>query len=244
MSEIIANPIRYAKSPTFLWMWATYALTYSVANSLKTITEHYEERGGSERVASQYGSAGAVFVGTTAVNSGASLLKDRAYARLFGTGIHAVPLVSYGFWMVRDLSTVGSSFVLPEHVAKAMEETNPNLSRTQSTQIAQILTPMAAQLVAGPFHFLGLEYYNRPTGASLANRWTALQKSWMEVVGARMARILPGYGIGGIGNRFLRTQYRNYLRQRGTQSRQGTNIHTWTDYSTEALSALRRHIYW
>jgi hypothetical protein len=41
---MIHHPVAYLKSPTFLWMWATYASTYAAANSLRTLMEHQDNR--------------------------------------------------------------------------------------------------------------------------------------------------------------------------------------------------------
>jgi hypothetical protein len=41
-----------------------------------------------------------------------------------------------------------------------------------------------------------------------------LQQNVIGVVGARMARILPGYGIGGVYNKRWKAQWRDYLIQR------------------------------
>jgi len=111
---MLRNPVAYFRSPTYLRMWATYAATYSAANSLRTLTEH-QEYTATRKGASNQTATGTLFVGTTAVNSGASLVKDQAYARLFGiatTGA-VVPRISYGLWMARDFTVIGSSFVLP-----------------------------------------------------------------------------------------------------------------------------------
>jgi hypothetical protein len=232
VTSMLRNPVAYFKSPTFLWMWATYAATYSVANSIKTIMEHKEmkEAADSNRPiaktdapasSSLSNSASAVFVGTTFANSGACLMKDRAYAQLFGSASASatVPAVSYGLWILRDISVIGSSFILPDYVAPVVKE-SWNVSSTTAHHIAQVGTPMAAQLVASPLHFLGLDCYNRPLShlTSTSSRWLErsrfLTSSFAEVSLARMIRVLPGYGIAGVWNKQLRDQWRSHMMQR------------------------------
>ena len=157
-----------------------------------------------------------LLVGTTIVNSSASLLKDRAYARLFGNAVNtSVPRMSYSLWIARDCTVIGSSFVLPPNVARGIQEHNilPNLSAEQSLKLAQIATPAAAQFVAGPLHFVGLDWYNRrsSTNVALLERARFLQKGFAEVVTARVARIIPAYGLAGVWNQDLRNAWRQHV---------------------------------
>jgi hypothetical protein len=89
--------------------------------------------------------------------------------------------------------------------------------------VAQLVTPVAAQLIAGPLHYVGLDCYNRPLtkqggygslASQLTERARFLYRGVGTVVGARMARILPGYGIGGVWNTRLRSEWREALIQR------------------------------
>lgn len=252
LTFMVRHPIHYLKSPTFLWMWATYAATYSAANSLQTLTEYRQV------VRNQSTSCTAVFLGTTATNSTASMLKDRAYARLFGnqhpvlSSNHAVvPKLSYAVWVARDFTVIGSSFILPDRVAPLLQTT---LGCTSSTaaQVAQVATPMVAQVVAGPLHVLGLDFYNRP-GIALrdAGGWkrTAVMQSIMdrsrfvsscfrEVVAARIVRIVPGYGIAGIWNKSLRTKWREQLQENSFDPSTGR---TTTDAARNTVSTRATH---
>jgi hypothetical protein len=254
VTAMVRHPVQYFKSPSFLWMWATYASTYTAANVLRTITEHQEHLGttsASRTTASIHKnqnkksqspspapslspapavfatSAMTIFLGTTAVNTTASLLKDRAYAKLFGNPAQlkmSVPAASYAFWMLRDFTTIGSSFILPTHVAGLLQQ-NSSISAGDAQQVAQLVTPVAAQLVAGPLHYVGLDCYNRPLSASSAGGFRTMASQLSErarflyrgvgsVTGGRMARMLPAYGIGGVWNTKLRSHWREALIQR------------------------------
>lgn len=331
---IARHPLQYVQSPTFKWMWFTYAATYSTANTLRTITSEYNSTtpntnrflSSSEltnqqqhqqqatttssneteianasqtlllnnhhyyygndnlnevvlanspmtlstqrhrpnsalssvwnRISSSVASISLssplsllvaapstiVFVGTTAVNSTASILKDRAYARMF-TANHTtatataktmtIPKLSYGLWILRDFTVIGSSFVVPSYISHVLQQrshTSSNalsLSNDTITKMAQLLSPIMAQVIATPFHYIGLDCYNRPNPTILSNQsstaasyWNASyyqricervhfmkQNGFREILYVRMVRVLPGYGIGGIYNTSLRNQW-------------------------------------
>jgi hypothetical protein len=241
VKAMVRHPVAYFKSPTFLWMWATYALTYSAANSLRTWTEHQEYVAASRNKAvvgstasHTSGSGGTtqkpststtatLFVGVTMVNTSASLVKDRAYARMFGNAAAAsVPPISYALWITRDFTVIGSSFILPGTVAAMLQEST-SLKEKDALKIAQVATPMLAQLIAGPLHFVGLDCYNRnldhmPFKLQVAERTKFLASGFREVVAARMVRILPGYGVAGVWNTSLRGQWRDVLIRRQIQN--------------------------
>lgn len=226
---MLLHPVKYVKSPTFLLMWGVYAGTYSTANSLKTLVEHQNytntvrnDRSQSKSANSDsadLGKAG-IFLGTTFVNSGMSLLKDRAYARLYGSNpVQAsVPRLTYAMWMARDFSVVGSSFVLPDLVYPKLMEVY-DLDEDSAKGICQLALPMGAQFVAGPLHYLGLDMYNRNLDSktwyeAVVDRSKSLYRGVAPVITARIARIAPGYGFGGVMNSKLRDNWRDYLLER------------------------------
>lgn len=214
-ASMLRHPAAYLRSPTYLWMWGTYAVSYAAANSLRTATEFSERQKYDMPVSSNT----ALFAGTTAVNSTASLIKDRAYAKLFGSSaVTHVPAISYGLWMARDFAVIGSSFVLPSHVADYLKQYH-NMEPTRAMQLAQFATPVAAQLVASPLHYVGLDVYNnnlseqRSRMSRVRQRWANLRAALPQVIVARMLRILPGYSITGVLNTKLRKDYREQLQQ-------------------------------
>jgi hypothetical protein len=232
---MVRNPIQYLKSPTFLFMWAAYAATYSTANSLKTIVEHKEyasamrkEEGdrinkGPSSNSMALGKVG-IFLGTTFVNSSASIVKDRAYARMFGSAVPTnIPRMTYALWMTRDLTVVGSSFILPDLFSGRIAE-QYDMDPKYAHSIAQFAMPVAMQLIAGPLHYMGLDLYNRrlPDTMSwreaIVDRSKSLCRGFVPVVLARIARIAPGYGIGGVMNTHYRDSYRDHLIQREVKS--------------------------
>lgn len=215
ISNIARHPFSYIRSPMFLMMWGVYAATYTAANSLKTIAEHFEGLESDSIKKAQCNKLGksTVFFGTTIVNSTTTLLKDQAYARMFGNASAAarVPLISYTLWATRDFMVIGSSFILPEIVSKTLEE--QGIEKRKSLAISQIMCPVMTQVVAGPIQLLGLDFYNRPmehlsTIKAAQARIKLLGDKFFSIFGARVARIAPAYGIGGIGNTHFRNEWR------------------------------------
>jgi hypothetical protein len=229
IKSMARHPIQYFKSPTFLLMWAVYSSTYTTANSFKTIEEHQRQRSAVAKSQGspsfQLGKVG-TFLGTTFVNSGASIMKDRAYARMFSSQSakqavtpQSFPKTTYMMWMMRDFSVIGSSFILPDIVSSKMVEMY-GIEQSKAQSISQLTLPVMAQFVAGPFHYLGLDFYNRQglNNLTMANaikdRCRQLYSGIGPVIGARIARIAPGYGIGGVWNTKLRNAWRDDLVQR------------------------------
>jgi len=69
---------------------------------------------------------------------------------------------------------------------------------------AQFLAPAAVQIVSTPLHLLGLDMYNRSGNIGWGDRWTAVRKNWGVSALARMCRIVPAFGVGGVVNEKVR----------------------------------------
>jgi hypothetical protein len=273
LASMAKQPVAFCKSPTFLWMWMTYAATYSAANVLRTLCEYRDYQtllcvsnnnntsnnkknnsGNNNRPTKQATTStttATLFVGTSMVNSGASLIKDRAYAQLFGNAqTLQVPKISYALWMMRDATVIGSSFVLPAHVSPMLVDiTNQRLTPEQAMTTSQLFVPVAAQLVAGPLHFVGLDCYNRNLATTttlswkqgmLLERYQFLKSAMSAVVAARMIRVLPGYGVAGVYNTKLRNQYRKYLIERRVTSMMMMQKQQTTTSTTSSSSSATK----
>ena len=90
-----------------------------------------------------------IFLGTTAVNSTFSMLKDKFYAMHFGASNAParIPLMTYGLWGVRDCITIGSSFLLPDIVSNLLEQ-ETDLDKDVALRISQMACPIGTQLVS------------------------------------------------------------------------------------------------
>lgn len=71
--------------------------------------------------------------------------------------------------------------------------------------VAQFLAPASVQLLSTPLHLFGLDLYNREGGrTSFADRLSKVRKDWLMSSFARMARIVPAFGVGGVVNTGVR----------------------------------------
>mmetsp|Transcript_24665 Transcript_24665/g.36776 ORF Transcript_24665/g.36776 Transcript_24665/m.36776 type:complete len:361 (-) Transcript_24665:37-1119(-) len=233
ISSMARNPIDFVKSPSFLMMWGVYAATYTTANCLKTIVEHNDHleqrvredsspktqsnKDSSENTISKMGTT-TTFLGTTIVNSTTSIMKDRAYARMFGTsGVASkVPAITIGLWASRDAMVMGSSFMLPEIVSEILMD-RTSMTQQKSLSLSQFLCPVLTQVFATPLQLAGLDFYNRPMrkmsyAEAILERSRFIGQNFSNVMTARIVRMAPAYGIGGIGNTYFRNEWRNVLR--------------------------------
>ena len=70
--------------------------------------------------------------------------------------------------------------------------------------IAQFLAPAGIQVFSTPLHLLGLDLYNRPRGVTWADRLGRVKRDWGVSSLARMGRIIPAFGVGGVVNKNVR----------------------------------------
>jgi len=223
MHMMLTNPVKTVRSPAFLLVWGVYAGTYTTANCLKTIVEHKsyteEVRNNGKSSTAELGKVG-IFLGTTFVNSVSAMMKDKAYAQIYGSNpvASAIPKMSYAMWIARDLSVIGSSFILPDIVYPKLVDAYGFDEKT-ARSVCQLALPIGAQFVASPLHYIGLDLYNRNLDSiswreSIVDRSRALYRGVLPVTIARIARIAPGYGFAGVFNTKLRDDWREYLLDR------------------------------
>jgi hypothetical protein len=105
--------------------------------------------------------------------------------------------------------TIFASFNVPTLIAPYL---NANMSdemkrRVSGMTVAQFAAPAAVQLFSTPLHLLGLDLYNRPGGrpqVPWADRWQLIRQNWGISVAARICRIVPAFGVGGVVNTKVR----------------------------------------
>ena len=201
--RMVQSPAAFVRSPEYVWIFAVYSATYVAANTIDTVCTS----------ALQLPAALPKFLGTTATNMYMCVSKDAAFAKMFGTkAARAVPMRSLALFSARDAATVFASFSLPPQAAAALETLG--MEATAAINAAQLLCPVGIQAFTAPIHLLGLDLYNRDAHEALAegvSRARASFRNYGPVTGARMFRILPAFGIGGIGNRMLRRRGRAAL---------------------------------
>ncbi|KAI9497999.1 hypothetical protein BDB00DRAFT_951076 [Zychaea mexicana] len=202
LRAIFTQPIQFAGSLQFRLVYGLYFSTYITANVMDTTSERM---GVKDTTAAWY-----KFIATSVVNMGICIYKDRSFTRMFGvTATRALPMLTYFCFAARDSLTIAASFNAPVYFAQWLQQKYVSLDRHDARVIAQLVCPASIQFVSTPIHLLGLDMYNRPT-ASSAQRMGLIRKEYLKSAFARIGRIGPAFGIGGVGNAYFRG-FRRYV---------------------------------
>eukprot|EP00918_Siedleckia_nematoides_P103379 GHVU01225655.1.p1 GENE.GHVU01225655.1~~GHVU01225655.1.p1 ORF type:complete len:291 (+),score=23.01 GHVU01225655.1:81-875(+) len=193
------NPFKFAVSRDYRIVCGVYAATYIAANSTSSICEWYGRKPEFPK-----------FVATTVANITTCVRKDMLFAKMFGlkAATSAFPMSSYGLFLARDCLTIYAAFNLPPLLAKELRD-RTNMGDSASENASQLILPASVQFISIWLHLLALDIYNRPDATKL-QRWILLRREVIPSVTARICRILPAFGIGGVLNRV----FRNDLRKR------------------------------
>lgn len=190
-SMALRTPISFVSSVPFLLLYSVYFSTYATANVFDTLSS----RKASTQLAwnHQTNSFGK-FVATTVVNLGTCVYKDQSFARRYGVGVQKrMPLATLMLFAARDSLTVLASFNIPPLLAPAI-----------GLNAAQILTPCAMQFISTPMHLFALDLFNRER-EPLKSRIEFVKRGYLRSTFARVGRILPAFGVGGVLNREVRS---------------------------------------
>jgi hypothetical protein len=194
IKTLFTKPVYFFKQPSFLFIWGVYSGTYIVANCTEAICEYNETSPFYPK-----------FITSSCANVTLSVLKDKAFARMFGVGeARPLPLRSYALFATRDSATILASFSLPGPLSLLMQK-QFGWSTGFSDNVSQLFTPVSMQILSTPLHLHGLDLYNRST-ATTAERISFIGKEYVKTVLARMARIFPAFGVGGVLNKYVRKQ--------------------------------------
>lgn len=196
---MVLRPHRFFIARPFAIMLFLYSSTYLSANTVDTASSIM-----NNKPADTVTSGLPKFLAVSAVNLNLSLFKDVQYAKMFGTTAPtALPRASYGIFIVRDCMTLFASFNVPQMIAPRLPPSvDGYISRLSAAQVA---TPVMMQIFGTPLHLLGLDLYNRNRALAWADRWTQVKRAWPRTTVARMCRVLPAFGIGGVVNTKTRT---------------------------------------
>lgn len=197
--------ILFSKPCALIFM--LYGGTYLTANTIDTVTSTVRDR-----PATHVTSGTPKFFASSAANVGMCIYKDQVFVRMFGPpGVvpRPVPMASYALFAARDCMTIFASFNVPTLLAPYLDgNMSEELRRKVSGMTcAQFVAPAAVQLASTPLHLLGLDLYNRPNGmppVTWADRWELVRTKWAVSVAARICRIVPAFGIGGVVNTKVR----------------------------------------
>lgn len=191
-TTLFTKPLYFVRQPAFYLIWGVYSGTYIVANSVQCICDR-------KNVPWQIPK----FIGSSAANVGLSVLKDLYFTRAFGTGAaRPVPFASYSMYTMRDSMTIFASFNLPDVLSQNLTS-NYGFTKSSADTTAQLVTPCAIQLFSTPLHLYGMDLYNRPE-ANKSERSTFIRREYVKTALARMGRIFPAFGIGGVANKAFR----------------------------------------
>jgi hypothetical protein len=199
LKSLFTSPKVFLTKPTFLFVCVVYGGTYLSANVISTLAEFQGKDPFWYKL-----------MGTTAVNMGLGVMKDKYFAQVFsGKPATKFPAMSWGLFVCRDLLTIGAGFNLPALASSYALANNifPMLTKAQTQKVVQIGVPMSAQLFLTPIHLLALDFYNNKVSNASA-RSKSVFSVYPEATTIRMGRVLCAYGIAGIANIGLRTQLR------------------------------------
>mmetsp|Transcript_4163 Transcript_4163/g.17578 ORF Transcript_4163/g.17578 Transcript_4163/m.17578 type:complete len:253 (-) Transcript_4163:1206-1964(-) len=193
--ELLVRPHVFLRRPEFAWIFSLYGLTYLTANLTDSICE-----------VKSVDKTIPKFLTTSSVNLTVCIAKDRAFTRMFGVvSPKPLPFATYALFAARDSLTVFTSFSVPPHAAKYVQDRHI-LSPERALPAVQIACPLAVQIISTPMHLLGLDLYNRPK-QPVASRISFIAREYLKSTAARFARIGPAFGIGGVSNTFLRQKF-------------------------------------
>jgi hypothetical protein len=203
LKNLFFRPHAIFFSKPFALLFLVYGGTYLTANCVDTAASTVHNR-----PATHVTSGTAKFAASSAANVSLSIYKDQNFVKLFGPrGVvpRPVPLASYALFTLRDCMTIFASFNVPPLFGAYLNSRMGEDMRRKicGLTVAQFVAPAAVQLVSTPPHLLGLDLYNRPGSTPVipwSERWAAIRKTWAVSSAARICRIVPAFGVGGVVN--------------------------------------------
>jgi hypothetical protein len=229
---MITHPAGFFLSTPFLLIYTLYSSTYLTANAIDTVTSTLRDQSFATVTP-----GAAKFISTTAVNMSICVYKDARFAKLFGPSSGAssaspsvpaaaaaataaankaakIPKISYGLFCLRDSVTIFASFNVPALVAPSIPDFIA-LTPGMKAAMAQFACPALMQFVSTPMHLLGLDLYNRQPAGGMGwrERLARIQRDYIPSSFARMGKIVPAYGVGGVVNVKLRAALMERLQE-------------------------------
>lgn len=113
---------------------------------------------------------------------------------------------------LRDAARSHITFILALYSSPSPSLTSSFPLSLLSSLPSQLFCPVATQFLTTPMHLLGLDMYNRPA-SSWKNRYELIASSYRKTVMARIARILPAFGFGGLGNKRIRAEAHAWIKR-------------------------------
>ncbi|ORY03685.1 hypothetical protein BCR34DRAFT_627272 [Clohesyomyces aquaticus] len=189
LKQMLFRPHKFFISKPFALIYTLYFGTYLTANTIDTASSTLSSTPITSTTAGT-----PKFLATSTSNLALCLYKDNRFTQMFGAASSSsssrpVPLPTFALFTIRDCLTIFASFNLPPLLSPHLESRiTPEVKKyVSAASAAQFITPAALQVVSTPLHLLGLDLYNRE-GSSVA----------------RMGRIVPAFGVGGVVNMKVR----------------------------------------
>ncbi|EME38445.1 hypothetical protein DOTSEDRAFT_140832 [Dothistroma septosporum NZE10] len=205
--SLLLRPHLYITGKPFALILMVYGGTYLSANFLDTFKSTTKSQPASETT---HGTA--KFIATSGANLSLTMIKDSQFTKMFGTvSARPVPPVTYALFAIRDAMTIYASFNVPPLLAPRLPLSEAAGKYVSRASVAQFLAPAAIQLVSTPFHLYGLDLYNRNGGTPFSDRLQKVRVDWLKSSLARMCRIVPAFGFGGVVNNSLRLKFQKQL---------------------------------
>ncbi|KAL1302004.1 hypothetical protein AAFC00_002456 [Neodothiora populina] len=205
LKSLLLRPHTFLLTRPFFLVFSLYTTTYLTANTLDTATSTIRNTPPSTTTAGMN-----KFIATSTANLSICLYKDSQFAKMFGaasSSARPVGVASYALFTIRDCLTIFASFNLPPmiapHLPASLDGPTSSLSRLG---VAQFLAPAGLQLFSTPLHLLGLDLYNRAESVGWRSRMLKVGKDWLPSAIARMGRIIPAFGVGGVVNTGVRRE--------------------------------------
>lgn len=126
-----------------------------------------------------------------------------------------IPKISYTLFCLRDSITIFASFNVPALIAPSIPDVVAS-TPSMKAAIAQFACPALMQFFSTPMHLLGLDLYNRQPAGGLpwTKRAARIRRDYISSSFARMGKIVPAYGVGGVVNVRLRSALMQRLEAR------------------------------
>lgn len=175
-------------------MMLLYSSTYLTANVIDTMCSTAQDQ-----PASTTSSGLLKFGAVSLVNLSLALYKDSQFTKLFGTiSPRPLPPASYALLALRDSLTIFASFNLPPKIAPLLPESlEVHFSRLS---VAQFTSPALMQILNTPLYLLALDLYSRNRTTPVRDRLRKVRLDWPATSLARMCRVIPAFGVGGVVN--------------------------------------------
>ncbi|OKO99250.1 hypothetical protein PENSUB_8637 [Penicillium subrubescens] len=229
LKSMIAKPSGFFFSTPFILIYTLYTSTYLTANAIDTVTSTLRNQSYSTvtpgpakfisttavnmaicvykdaRFAKIFGASPPPTQASTQLQASSTPSIPRTSLRppTLSQPVAAptIPKVSYGLFCLRDSVTIFASFNVPALIAPSIPDFVASTPGMKAAT-AQFACPALMQFFSTPMHLLGLDLYNRqpPGGMRWTERVTRIRRDYVSSSFARMGKIVPAYGVGGVVN--------------------------------------------